>query len=439
MPRCVPSVPVLCAGKAAFVRDRGLLSRCMRPVLLIMLVCGLVWGCAPRPEIVPPAPPVTPEVPPVAKPAEPEEERFVELSAVEALTVVRGLSPAAQGLASWRDMAPAVERSLAYARSKPAGDMAIRQASVAVTWGAVRTTLETLRDLLPRLDKEPDLLAQRFRWLKVAKGNSFTGYYEPVLKASRTPKKGYPQPLYAMPPDLKTLDLGKFRPQLEGQSIVYRIEKGEAVPYHDRAAIDGQGVLRGKGLELAWAADPVEVFILQVQGSGKLQFEDGSEVHVLYAGQNGRPYVALGRVMRDRGLQPADGMNMDTMRQWLRAHPERVRELLDTNPSYIFFNIGGDGPNGSMGSKLTPWVSLAVDRQSLPMGAPVAFAVDIPQQGGGKKPMQGLGLAQDIGGAIKNNRIDLFCGKGDRANFVASRLNAKGQTWLLLVREGLGN
>lgn len=233
---------------------------------------------------------------------------------------------------------------------------------VAVTWGDVAKTLDCLEALLPRLDAEPGLLAERFRWVKLKDGAAFSGYYEPVVKASRTRKPGYTAPLYRVPPDLRELNLGSFKSELIGQRVVYRMEKGKPVPYYTRAEIDGldgrPGVLRGKGLELAWLSDPVDAFFLQVQGSGRLRFEDGKEMPVRFAGSNGKPYLSIGRYLADQGEIPTGQVSMQSIRQWLREHPELRDDLLRRNQRYIFFRKGPEtssgsitsGPVGSMGS-----------------------------------------------------------------------------------------
>lgn len=359
---------------------------------------------------------------------------WVELDGEAALAAAGSLDVRAQGLASWRDMAPAIRQSIAYLEAKDAGGVALDVEGLRLTWGELLRSQRTLLAALPRIDGDPAVLAERFRWVRLEPPAAFTGYYEPVLEASRRPDKRHSQPLYRVPDDMKSLDLGQFNARYEGMRITYRIEGGRAVPYHDRAAIDGRGALRGKGYELAWT-DPVDAFFLQVQGSGRLRYADGGETHVLYAGQNGRPYVSIGRIMRERGHLPADGVNMDAIRAWLAANPGKAQEMMNTNPSYVFFRLAKDGPLGSMGRPLLPWVSLAVDRSVIPLGALTAFAVDLPGgEDGYPLPLHGLGLAQDTGGAIKGNRIDLFCGSGERARAVAGHLDARGQVWLLLAR-----
>lgn len=193
-----------------------------------------------------------------------------------------------------------------------------------------------------------------------------------------------------MPPDLRELNLGSFKSELIGQRVVYRMEKGKPVPYYTRAEIDGldgrPGVLRGKGLELAWLSDPVDAFFLQVQGSGRLRFEDGKEMPVRFAGSNGKPYLSIGRYLADQGEIPTGQVSMQSIRQWLREHPELRDDLLRRNQRYIFFRKGPEtssgsitsGPVGSMGSPLSSMVSLAVDRTTFPLGSVLAFDVNIP-------------------------------------------------------------
>lgn len=412
------------------LRKLWLLAVLVVPVALTALAGCARHGAPPEGTVVSVPPATADTARPDATPAVP----WVELDGDAALVAAGSLDASGQSLASWRDMAPAIRQSIAYLERKDTDGVALDRGGLRLTWGDLLRGQRVLLEVLPRLDTEPGLLARHFRWLRLDPPAAFTGYYEPVLDAARKPSGALRQPLYRVPDDMKSLDLGLFNPRYEGMRVTYRIEGGRAVPYHDRAAIDGRGALRGRGYELAWV-DPVDAFFLQVQGSGRLRYADGSTTHVLYAGQNGRPYVSLGRVLRERGHLPADGVNMDAIRAWLAAHPERAQEMMNANPSYVFFRLAKDGPLGSMGRPLMPWVSLAVDRSVIPLGAITAFAVDVPGGGGaGAASLHGLGLAQDTGGAIKGHRIDLFCGAGERAKAVAGHLDARGQVWLLLPR-----
>lgn len=324
------------------------------------------------------------------------------------------LAPQNQDLQSWREMAPTVRKSLRYVKSKPAGAVAIDRPGLRLTWGDMERTLLRLQALLPRLDAEPQLFLQNFQWVEVPSGIAYSGYYEPRVKASRTRKPGYEQAIYALPPDMKQYK---------------RRHKGR---YYTRRQIEEQQLLAGRGLELAWAADPVDVFFLEIQGSGRLVFDDGTEAFINYAGQNGHKYKSSGRIMREKGLLKRG--DIFEQRQWFKDNPQRVREILNENPSYVFFRYGSRGPTGAMGHVVDEWLSLAVDRSYIPLGAVVAFGVNVPDEKYGSLPLRGIGFAQDVGGAIKQRRIDLFCGGSERANYVASHLDAPGPAWVLVAR-----
>ena len=350
------------------------------------------------------------------------------------LALAKKLNPAGQGLADWDALAPALAASLDYAQKQPQDAIAVAHGTTAITWADVSRTVAKLQSLLPRLKTEPQLLAEHFSWLRIRHGVDFSGYYEPLLKASRHKTPDFTHPLYRVPPDLHTLDLGQFKNSLIGQKIVYRPRGTQLEPYYDRAAIDSRGLLAGKGLELAWLNDPVDVFFLHVQGSGRLVFADGKEQPVLFAAHNGRPYVALGRRMRDLGLLEAGKVHLEGIREWLQAHPERLNEILHMNSSYVFFRFADKGPIGTMGKELSGGISLSVDKSLIPLGALLAFQVDTVQAGGVPTPVFGLGLAQDTLGAVKGRRIDIFWGRGEQAAFTAGHLNTRGEAWILLAK-----
>ncbi len=336
-------------------------------------------------------------------------------------------------------MEESVRRSLEYATTFPQDQVALERESLRLTWGQVAASLEHLLDILPRLDKDPDLLAREFRWFNVAPEPLMTGYYAPYLDASPVPDEHYRWPIYGLPEDLKTLDLGEFHPRWHGQGLVYRVQDGMAVPYHDRGGIDFDGALAGRGLELAWAADPVDVFFLHIQGSGLLHFPDGSTRYALYAGKNGRQYVSLGRVLADRGHLPLEGMSMQVIRQFLDANPGMMDDLLSTNPSYVFFKLGDEGPFGAMNRLLTPLVSVATDPALLPLGSLLVVEATLPPStsGGQERRVSALALAQDTGGAIKGHRLDYYIGAGPDAAFVAGRIKTPARCHLLIHRDVL--
>lgn len=256
-----------------------------------------------------------------------------------------------------------------------------------------------------------------------------TGYYEPEIAGSRVAAPGYTVPFYRRPPDLIEADLGAFVKDLKGRKIRGRLDGKALVPYPDRAAIDA-GALAGKRLELAWAADPYEAFFLEIQGSGRLRLPDGGIMRIGYDSQNGRDYVAIGRVLVDRGDLPKGGAGMDAILGWLRSHPKDAPALLAANPSYVFFReITGGGPIGAMGIAVTPGISVAVDPAYVPLGAPLLVRTTLP----GNIPLAALMVAQDTGGAIKGaNRIDLFRGAGAAARAEAGAQAAAAQVLVLI-------
>lgn len=261
---------------------------------------------------------------------------------------------------------------------------------------------------------------------------TFTGYYEAELDGALFPGAGYDVPLYRRPPDLVTVDLGRFRADLAGARIVGRVADGALVPYYTRAEIDG-GALDGRNLELLWAKDPVDVFFLHVQGSGVVHLPDGSERRVGFAATNGRDFYAIGRALLDEGRIPRDRASMQAIRDWLRGHPAKAAEVMQRNARYVFFRwIEGDGPIGSQGVALTPGRSLAVDPAFLPLGVPVFLDTTWP---GSDRPLRRLMVAQDTGGAIKGPiRGDVFWGAGEAALAQAGRMKQDGRLYLLLPK-----
>lgn len=271
--------------------------------------------------------------------------------------------------------------------------------------------------------------ARYFETVQVADGKAFaTGYYEPEIAGSRTRRPGYEVPIYGRPTDLVDVDLGSFTDTLAGKSIRGRVDGTKLVPYHDRTAIE-QGALAGRGLEIAWAADPVELFFLQIQGSGRLRLPDGGVMRIGYASQNGRDYTGIGKLMLDRGLVPRGQASMQGIMAYLRANPEEGRAIMRENKSYVFFReLTGPGPLGALGLPVTAQATVATDPKFVPLGAPVFLSMD-------RQDANGLWIAQDTGGAIKgSNRFDTFWGAGDDARAIAGGMAARGTAWLLLPK-----
>lgn len=283
-----------------------------------------------------------------------------------------------------------------------------------------------------------------FRPIRISAGNAadglFTGYYEPELKASRTKRGPYRIPVYGLPKDLVSVDLGRFRGSLKGERIAGRIEGQSLVPYPSRAEIDARGL--GTAPILFFADDPVAVFFLHIQGSGRVVFDDGARARVAYAGQNGRPYTAIGRTLIEQGALLRDEVSLQTIRAWLKAHPGEAKRVMETDASYVFFRETplGDPALGSAGSEgvaLAPGASLAVDNRLHPLGAPFFVAASVPDPDAAKpdRPFMRLLIAQDTGGAIQGPvRGDVFWGFGHDAEAIAGRMKAHGTMAVLLPK-----
>jgi membrane-bound lytic murein transglycosylase A len=273
-----------------------------------------------------------------------------------------------------------------------------------------------------------------FETARVGDGKSFvTGYYEPEIAGQRTQGPGFMVPVYGVPTDLVRGWFDTTPPeQRTGRGQLGRYdENGRFVPYYTRAEIEG-GALAGKAPVIAWAADPIELFFVEIQGSGRLRAPDGSVIQLGYAGQNGRAYTALGAVMKQRGLigpGTAYATSMQGIVSYLRDHPDQAKQLMDANESYVFFQEQpGTSPTGSLGVPVTPQSSVAADPKFVPLGAPVVIASDRPE-------VNGLWVAQDVGGAIKGaNRFDSFWGAGQQAEQVAGGMSARGQALVLLPK-----
>lgn len=264
----------------------------------------------------------------------------------------------------------------------------------------------------------------RFDWVRIGDGQAFsTGYYEPEIAGSRTATAAATIPIYAKPPDLVRCT----RP--DGKTGRGRVDAtGMCVPYYTRTEIE-QGALANRGLEIAFANDPIDLFFLQIQGSGRIVQPDGSVVRIGYADQNGADYVAVGRLLRERGLLPTGGATMDGIVGWMRAQPDRGVSLMRENPSYIFFReLTGPGPLGAMGLPVTERGTVAADPLFEPLGAPIFLDLEADLA-------DGLWVAQDTGGAIKGaNRYDTFWGAGAAAKSIAGGLSAKGSALVLLPK-----
>ncbi len=385
-------------------RDSSLLS--IRSGLLfgILIALGSCAQIVPRPR------------PPVAPPATPAPEPENALAAgvragprMSRLGVDR--DAAARALAAFRISCPSlVRREDASGLAAPADWQ--QACDAAATYDG---------------DDARRFFARHFEAVIVGDGAAFaTGYYEPEIRGALTRQPGYEVPVYAVPPDLL-----ETNPQTGARGRGRLDPQGDFVLYHERAEIE-DGALAGRGLEIAWAADPIDLFFLQIQGSGRLRLPDGAVMRIGYAGQNGREYVAIGRLLRDRGLVRGP-VTMQGIVAWLRAHPGKGRALMRENKSYIFFReLTGPGPLGALGRSVTAYVSVAADPRFIPLGAPVLLrGMDNPRA-------DGLWVAQDTGGAIRGaNRVDTFWGAGTEAATIAGGMSARGQGLVLLPKGAL--
>lgn len=259
----------------------------------------------------------------------------------------------------------------------------------------------------------------------------FTGYYVPVLDGSPVRTERYRYPVYERPGDLLTVDLGTLYPELRGKRVRGRLEGARVVPYYSRAEIEQQPL---QAPALAWVADPVALFFLQVQGSGRIRLPDGRLLHVGYADQNGHPYIAVGRCLVERGALKLEEVNLASIRAWLQANPEQADAMLHCNPSYVFFTArdGNGAAVGALNVPLTAQRSAAVDPTYIPLGAPLWVDTTLP---GDNAPYRRLMLAQDTGGAIRGPvRADLFWGEGAEAERMAGMMKQRGRLFLLLPR-----
>ncbi len=281
----------------------------------------------------------------------------------------------------------------------------------------------------------PAFFASQFETVQVGSGTAFaTGYYEPEIVGARTHLPGFDVPVYRLPADLVRGWPAETPPeQRTGKPPLGRYDAaGNFVLYFDRGEIE-DGALAGQGLEIAWAADPIDFFFLQIQGSGRLRAPDGSVMRIGYAGQNGREYTGIGGLLRQRGiLGSGPGQypgSMQGLGRYMRDNPDAGRALMRENKSWIFFKETiGDGPNGSLNVPVRARASVAADPQYVPLGAPVFLDLD-------RNEADGLWIAQDIGGAIKGaNRFDTFWGAGPAAEITAGGMIGRGTALLLLPR-----
>jgi membrane-bound lytic murein transglycosylase A len=312
----------------------------------------------------------------------------------------------------------AFRRSCAVIAGKPAGEVIADYAGTAADWQKVCAT---------EAGNARAFFEKNFTPYAFSGEGLFTGYYEPQIRGNRIQTGAYQTPVYGLPADLIRVDLSQFSPQFKGEHISGRLSGQRLVPYASRADINAKGLPAAK--ILFWCDDPVALFFLQIQGSGRVQFADGSSARIAYAGENGRPYTAIGRVLLAKGELEKEKISLASIRDWLKAHPDQAQSVMEANQSFIFFeekSLGDTalGSNGVQGVPLTPMGSMAIDLRKNALGAPYYVAAD---------PVKALLIAQDTGGAIRGQvRGDIYFGFGRTAEQRAGGMKAQGRMYVLL-------
>ncbi|HPC86566.1 MAG TPA: MltA domain-containing protein [Smithellaceae bacterium] len=388
-------------------------------LLLMLAVLVLLAGCAKR-EAFRPEPP---------RPGEalvPADARRLDL--VDDLDV--------------ESLLTAIDRSLLYYDGSGKNQI-FRIADRQVSAAQMKETLIAFREILTSdipVEQKKDRIAEKFLLLRAAGENGngsvlFTGYYEPLLEGSLTKTEKYKYPLYRPPPDIV---LEKVSPN---ETRIGRRENGRLVPYYSRREIDVEGVLQGKGLELVWVADPVELNSLHTQGSGKIRLEDGSMLTVSYAQNNGRPFRSVTQNLLDENRLDRSDASYRGFKAWLKDKSEKeIYEILSHNERYIFFRFVDREPVGSLGQPVTPHRSIATDPAYFPQGA-LAFirlrkpVLDEDYRVVRRVEFSRFVLNQDKGAAIRGpGRVDLFCGFGPEAQAAAGSLKEKGELFFLVLK-----
>jgi membrane-bound lytic murein transglycosylase A len=372
----------------------------------LALAAALLSACVSRQPPPPPAPPVARPLPP--PPPAPVIRNALSEGVALSQVPAWGFDKAGAALAAFRTSCPVLMRRADQSGLTRASD-----------WAPLCTEAQSIPAAAAA-----SFFRDRFEWARVGEAKAFvTGYYEPEIAGSRVRAPGFEVPIHALPPDLVRCT------RADGTTGRGRIaEDGSCVAYFTRAEVE-DGALAGKGLEIAWAADPVEAFFLEIQGSGRIRLPDGSVMRVGYAGQNGHGYVAIGKLLRERGLLPPGGATAEGIKAWLRANPAAGKAVMRENASYVFFReLTGPGPLGALNVPVAGRTAAAADPLFVPLGAPVWLALD-------RKEANGLWVAQDTGGAIKGpNRFDSFWGAGDGAAALAGGMAANGTALILLPK-----
>lgn len=265
----------------------------------------------------------------------------------------------------------------------------------------------------------------------------FTGYYSPLLKGSPVKTEAFSVPIYGLPSDMLTVNLGLFFPELAHRKVVGRVQGRQLIPYYTREEIN-KGAISKKAPVLVWIGNRIDRLFLEIQGSGAVELPDGKLIYLGYEGENGAAYTSVAQVLIDQGVMTRHNASMQAIRKYLEAHPDQMDSVLHQNKSFVFFrNLGQDAAYGAQGVILTPGYSLAVDRKWIPLGTPIWLSTTRPDKhADSKKPLRRLMIAQDTGGAIRGPvRGDVYWGAGKKATFIAGHMKNKGYYWLLLPKK----
>ncbi len=395
-------------------------------ILVLFLNACSFWSTKPippaEPVSPPPAPVVTPASPPVSKApeaAKPEVPKIADYSLLKS--------------AQWSDLDGIAKDDVT--KAWPAWVLGCSALKAKSAWQAVCTEAEQLKN--PSKSKILEFFKKKFSVYRATnvdgtESGLITGYYEPIIKGSRTKRDQYQHALYTRPDDLITVELASLFPELANKRVRGRVVGTKLIPYFNRAEIEADNSpLQGR--EFVWVDDQIDLFFLQIQGSGMVHLDNGEKMHIGYADQNGQPYQSIGRLLIDRGELTADKASMQGIKDWAKKNPTKLRELLNANPSYVFFRElppGLPGPLGALGVPILAERVVAVDPKFVPLGAPIFLSTNQPFT---NKLLQRLMMAQDTGGAIKGGvRADFFWGAGNEAGRQAGSMKQSGKIWVLL-------
>lgn len=341
----------------------------------------------------------------------------------------------------------AIEKSLQYYQ-RAARNGPFRMDDDRITVRELQESLIAFREILRNGDTvtvKQDRIRETFDVYQSAGADGkntvlFTGYFEPIMKGSLKKTQEYRYPVYKAPDDAITVNLGKFRDRYKNEQLIGQVKNGELIPYYSRGEIEDQGSLAGRSLELAWVGDRIDLFFLHTQGSGKIELTNGGLLQIGYAMSNGRPFQSVARFLLDAGKISPQEISYQSVKRYLREHPDDLSQILGHNESFVFFRVVEQGPVGSIGEVLTPGRSIATDAAVFPRGALAFMRARKPvldKEGNAVSwiPFSRFVVNQDAGGVIKGaGRVDLFCGTGAEAEMLAGSLKERGELYILVKK-----